>query len=416
MSEYLINIGKRAKKAAIELSNLTEKEKNDILIKAAKGLKNDSSKIIAANEKDYAKAKEAGMSEGLLDRLILNDQRIASMATGLCDLAALKSSLGEIMDTYTREDGLVIEKVRVPMGVIGIIYESRPNVTSDAFGITFKMGNACILRGGSDAVNSMIAIADSIRNTLNENGVDPNCIQVIDNTDREIVNEFMKLKNYVDLLIPRGGAGLINSVVNNATIPVIETGTGNCHIYIHEDADINMAVPIIINAKTQRLGVCNAAESLVIHSNILKEALPVIKEALFAADVEIRGDERARKVCPDINEATEEDFYKEYLARIISVKTVDSLDEAIEHINKYGTHHSDSIITNDDLAAEKFLKEVDSACVYHNASTRFTDGFEFGLGAEIGISTQKLHARGPMGLNEMTTYKYLIHGNGNIRK
>jgi glutamate-5-semialdehyde dehydrogenase len=416
MSEYLINIGKRAKKAATELSNLTEKEKNDILIKAAEGLKKDSSKIIAANEKDYAKAKESGMSEGLLDRLILNDQRITSMATGLCDLAALKSSLGEVMDTYTREDGLVIEKVRVPMGVIGIIYESRPNVTSDAFGITFKMGNACILRGGSDAVNSMIAIADSIRNTLNENGVDPNCIQVIDNTDREIVNEFMKLKSYVDLLIPRGGAGLINNVVNNATIPVIETGTGNCHIYIHEDADLNMAVPIIINAKTQRLGVCNAAESLVIHSNILKKALPVIKEALFAADVEIRGDERARKVCPDINEATEEDFYKEYLARIISVKTVDSLDEAIEHINKYGTHHSDSIITNDDLAAEKFLKEVDSACVYHNASTRFTDGFEFGLGAEIGISTQKLHARGPMGLNEMTTYKYLIHGNGNIRK
>ncbi|MBP5304409.1 MAG: glutamate-5-semialdehyde dehydrogenase [Lachnospiraceae bacterium] len=416
MSEYLINIGKRAKKAAAKLSDLSEKEKNDILIKAAEGLKKDSAKIIAANKKDYDKAKEAGMSEGLLDRLVLDEGRISLMAQGLCDLAALKSSLGEILDTYTREDGLVIEKVRVPMGVIGIIYESRPNVTSDAFGITFKMGNACILRGGSDAVNSMIAIADSIRNTLSEAGVDQNTIQVIDNTDREIVNEFMKLKSYVDLLIPRGGAGLINNVVNNATIPVIETGTGNCHIYLHEDADLDMAIPIIINAKTQRLGVCNAAESLVIHSAILKKALPAIKDALFAADVEIRGDKRAKEVCPDINEATEEDFYKEYLARIISVKTVDSLEEAIEHINHYGTHHSDSIITKDKTAADKFLKEVDSACVYHNASTRFTDGFEFGLGAEIGISTQKLHARGPMGLNEMTTYKYLIHGNGNIRK
>ena len=416
MSEYLINIGKKAKAAYTEVSRLDNKTKDDILRKAADLLCEDAAYIISENVKDYERAKANGMSEGILDRLFLDEKRIASMADGLRDLADLPSSLGEVMDSFVRDDGLRIDKVRVPMGVIGIIYESRPNVTSDAFGITFKMGNACILRGGSDAINSMIAIAASLKKALSFYGVNPDAVQVIENTDREIVNEFLRLDRYVDVLIPRGGAGLINNVVNNATIPVIKTGTGNCHIYVDKAADLAKAVPIIVNAKTQRLGVCNSCESLVIHKDILGKSLPLICEALAPHSIEIRGDKDAKAVCPQINDATEEDFATEYLARIISVKTVSSLSEAIEHINLYSTNHSDSIITEDADAAAKFLNEIDSACVYHNASTRFTDGFEFGLGAEIGISTQKLHARGPMGLNEMTTYKYKIYGNGNIRK
>ena len=337
------------------------------------------------------------------------------MAEGLRQIAGLPDPLGEVLDRFTRPNGLEIEKRRVPLGVIGIIYESRPNVTADAFGLCFKAGNACILKGGKDAIDSNTAIAESIRASLAECGACADAIQLITDTDRETTERFMKLNGYVDVLIPRGGAGLIRAVVENSTIPVIETGTGNCHIYVDEYADIQKAIPIIINAKTQRIGVCNACESLVIHENIREKVLPALAEALRSASVEIRGDERTLRSIPDASAADEEDYGKEYLDYILSVKTVDSLDEAIAHINRYNTGHSDSIITENADNAQRFLNEVDSACVYANASTRFTDGFEFGFGAEIGISTQKLHARGPMGLKELTTYKYVIRGNGQIR-
>lgn len=310
----------------------------------------------------------------------------------------------------------MISKVSVPMGVIGIIYESRPNVTADAFGLCFKAGNVVILKGGSDALHSNIAITNVIRETLEKNQLNPDMIQLITATDRAVTAEFMKMKGYVDVLIPRGGAGLIKAVVENATIPVIETGTGNCHIYIDKDADIEKAVKIIVNAKTQRIGVCNACESLVIHRDIREKLLPPLAKALQEKNVEMRADDGIREIMPDLKAATPEDYGTEYLSLIVSMKTVDSVDEAIEHINRYNTGHSESIITENKEAAEKFLKGVDAACVYVNASTRFTDGFEFGFGAEIGISTQKLHARGPMGLRELTSYKYTIIGNGQIRE
>ena len=355
------------------------------------------------------------MHEGLLDRLALTETRIAAMAEGLRQIAALEDPIGEIMDTFIRPNGLKISKVRVPLGVIGIIYESRPNVTADAFGLCFKAGNAVILKGGSDALLSNKAITVVLRNALQESGICADALQLIDSGDREITKAFMKMKEYVDVLIPRGGAGLIRSVVENSTIPVIETGTGNCHIYVDREADLNMAAGIIINAKTQRIGVCNACESLVIHKDIKDAFLPVLAEGLRAHHVEMRGDEAVREVLSDCLPATEEDYASEYLDYIISMKTVADVDEAIAHINKYNTKHSEAIITKNELTAEKFLKEIDAACVYVNASTRFTDGFEFGFGAEIGISTQKLHARGPMGLKELTSYKYQIHGNGQIR-
>ena len=416
MDEIMLKeMGARALNAKYALQKLTATEKNKALLHASEALLSHTEEILSANEKDIKAGKEKGMHEGLLDRLALTETRIAAMAEGLRQIAALEDPIGEIMDTFIRPNGLKISKVRVPLGVIGIIYESRPNVTADAFGLCFKAGNAVILMGGSDALLSNKAITVVLRNALQESGICADALQLIDSGDREITKAFMKMKEYVDVLIPRGGAGLIRSVVENSTIPVIETGTGNCHIYVDREADLNMAVSIIINAKTQRIGVCNACESLVIHKDIKDAFLPVLAEGLRAHHVEMRGDEAVREVLSDCLPATEEDYASEYLDYIISMKTVADVDEAIAHINKYNTKHSEAIITKNELTAEKFLKEIDAACVYVNASTRFTDGFEFGFGAEIGISTQKLHARGPMGLKELTSYKYQIHGNGQIR-
>lgn len=406
--------GQKAVQAKYEVQKLSEKEKNRALLTIAEALVTETDRILAANEKDLARAEEKGMKAGLIDRLRLTEERIKGMAEGIEKVTQLPDPVGELLETIHRPNGLVIEKRRVPLGVVGIIYESRPNVTADAFSLCFKSGNAVILKGGSDALYSNKAIVSVIREGLEKSGVTEDAISFIDATDRAVTMEFMKMKEYVDVLIPRGGAGLIRSVVENSTIPVIETGTGNCHIYIDEDADLAKAIPIIINAKTQRLGVCNACESLVVHEKIREKLLPDLAKALSEKSVEIRGDEKIGEVINCVP-ATEEDYGTEYLDAIISVKTVKNVDEAIAHINKYNTKHSEAIITENREHAEKFLNEVDAACVYVNASTRFTDGFEFGFGAEIGISTQKLHARGPMGLRELTSYKYRITGNGQIR-
>lgn len=408
-------MGERAVAAKYELGALTAKEKNRALLKAADALIDHSGEILLANERDLEEGRKNGMHPGMLDRLALDEKRIAAMAEGLRQIAALPDPIGEVLETFNRPNGLVISKRRVPMGVIGIIYESRPNVTADAFGLCFKAGSAVILKGGRDAVFSNSAIEEVLRGALFCLGINPDAVQLIRDTDRAVTSAFMRLKEYVDVLIPRGGAGLIRAVVENSTIPVIETGTGNCHIYVDEDADLTKAVNIIINAKTQRIGVCNACESLVIHEKVRHALLPALKEALEAHHVEIRADERVREVIPGCIAATQEDYAAEYLDYILSMKTVDSLDEAIAHINRYNTGHSDAIITENGAHAERFLEGVDSACVYVNASTRFTDGFEFGFGAEIGISTQKLHARGPMGLKELTTYKYTVYGDGQVR-
>lgn len=404
----------KAAKAKYKVQRLSEEEKNQALRAVADKLLKEKGTILSENEKDLEAGRKKGIHPGLLDRLALTEDRIKGMAEGLLQIAELPDPIGELMEIFERPNGLHIEKRRVPMGVIGIIYESRPNVTADAFGLCFKSGNAVILKGGSDAICSNKAITQVIRDALEECGIVKEAISLIADTDRQVTLAFMKMKQYVDLLIPRGGAGLIRSVVENSTIPVIETGTGNCHIYVDEDADLEKAVPIIINAKTQRIGVCNACESLVIHEKIREAFLPELKKALDEKKVEIRGDEKTREVI-DCTPATEEDFATEYLDYILSVKTVKSVNEAIEHINRYSTRHSEAIITENSEHAGIFLKEVDAACVYVNASTRFTDGFEFGFGAEIGISTQKLHARGPMGLKELTSYKYEITGNGQIR-
>lgn len=406
--------GQKAVQAKYEVQKLSEKEKNRALLTIAEALVTETGRILAANEKDLARAEEKGMKAGLIDRLRLTEERIKGMAEGIEKVTQLPDPVGELLETIHRPNGLVIEKRRVPLGVVGIIYESRPNVTADAFSLCFKSGNAVILKGGSDALYSNKAIVSVIREGLEKSGVTEDAISFIDATDRAVTMEFMKMKEYVDVLIPRGGAGLIRSVVENSTIPVIETGTGNCHIFIDEDADLAKAIPIIINAKTQRLGVCNACESLVVHEKIREKLLPDLAKALSEKSVEIRGDEKIGEVINCVP-ATEEDYGTEYLDAIISMKTVKNVDEAIAHINKYNTKHSEAIITENREHAEKFLNEVDAACVYVNASTRFTDGFEFGFGAEIGISTQKLHARGPMGLRELTSYKYRITGNGQIR-
>ncbi len=413
-NEGLIQLGKKASRAKYELQKLTESDKNRVLSAVAGQLVKESSYIIEQNTKDMAKGEEKGMHAGLLDRLRLTDGRIEAMAQGLLQVAGLADPIGQVMETITRPNGLNIEKRRVPMGVIGIIYESRPNVTADAFGLCFKSSNAVILKGGSDAICSNMAITKVIRQALKAEGITEDAILLIESTDRAVVQEFMRMKEYVDLLIPRGGAGLIKSVVEGSTIPVIETGTGNCHIYVDEYADLEKAVAIIVNAKTQRIGVCNACESLVIHEAIKEKLLPALARALKEYQVEIRGDEGVRQVI-DCTLAVEEDYGREYLDYIISMKTVTSLEEAIAHINRYNTRHSEAIITENQENGERFLREVDAACVYVNASTRFTDGFEFGFGAEIGISTQKLHARGPMGLKELTSYKYAITGNGQVR-
>lgn len=411
----LVTLGERAVEAKYVLQRVSTEEKNLVLQKVAEELVNREQYLLEENKKDIDEGIQNHMNPGLLDRLRLTPERIAGMAEGIRQIVELPDPIGEILDHYTAENGLHIVKKRVPMGVIGIIYESRPNVTADAFGLGFKSGNAVILKGGSDAMNSNLAITKIIQDVLDQCSITPYAIQLIQSKDRQIVTEFMKMKEYVDLLIPRGGAGLIRHVVENSLIPVIETGTGNCHIYVDEFADIEKSIPIILNAKTQRIGVCNACESLVVHRKIVDCLMPLVTRALREKNVEIRGDERIQN-CVDCVPATEEDFGTEYLDYIISVKTVDSLEEAIAHINHYNTKHSEAILTNDRERAEKFMNEVDAACVYWNASTRFTDGFEFGLGAEIGISTQKLHARGPMGLKELTSYKYVIDGDWLIRK
>lgn len=411
----LVEIGQKAKKAATSLNTLSQEKKIAGLKAAAQALKSHTDKILHANSSDVDNAKVNGMTDALIDRLRLTEARIEAMAQGLIDIAALEDPVGEVLSMKERPNGLLIGQKRVPMGVIGIIYESRPNVTADAFGLCFKTGNAVILRGGSDAIHSNTAIVDVIREALANTGITEDAIQLVMDTSRETAKQLMCLNKYIDLLIPRGGAGLIKTVVENSTIPVIETGTGNCHVFVDETADFEMALNIIHNAKTQRLGVCNACESLVVHSRIKDAFIPALYEMLKENQVVIRGDEISREICPSIEAATEEDYAAEYLDRIISLRVVDSIEEAIEHINQYNTGHSEAIITKDYNNSMKFLNEIDAAAVYVNASTRFTDGAEFGFGAEIGISTQKLHARGPMGLLALTSTKYIIFGSGQIR-
>lgn len=415
MKRTLDEIGMYAMAAKPHMQLLGTTEKNRALEAVAVALNEKAEYLIAENEKDMQVGKKAGMHQGLLDRLLLTKDRIAQMAEGLLQIAGLEDPIGEVLSMKKRPNGLLIGQKRVPLGVVGIIYESRPNVTADAFGLCFKTGNVVVLKGGSDAMHSNIAIVKVIREALRACGVDEDAIQLIEDTDRAITTAFMKRKDFLDVLIPRGGAGLIRAVVENSTVPVIETGTGNCHIYVDESADLEMAVNIIFNAKTQRIGVCNACESLVVHEKAEKALMPLLKAKLDEKSVEIRGDEQAQESVSGIVPAVESDWGKEYLDYILSVKTVSSIDEAIAHINRYNTGHSEAIITKDYANAQKFLEEVDAAAVYVNASTRFTDGFEFGFGAEIGISTQKLHARGPMGLTALTTTKYIIYGNGQVR-
>lgn len=411
----LKELGIRAKAAASFLNNVGVSVKNECLKQVAKSLIDGTEDIIAANTRDLERARHNGMSPALIDRLELNAERIQSMADGLLEVAALDDPVGEVLSMKQRPNGLLIGRKRVPLGVVGIIYEARPNVTADAFGLCFKTGNAVILKGGSDAIESNKAVVKWIREGLSRAGMIEDAVLLIENTDREVTRQFMKMNEYVDVLIPRGGAGLIRTVVENSTVPVIETGTGNCHIYIDETADLEMAVKIIMNAKTQRIGVCNACESLVVHRAVARELLPVLWENLKTKQVEVRADEAACAIVSDFVPATEEDWGTEYLDYIVSLKLVDSLDEAIAHINRYNTGHSEAIVTTNYDHAQRFLNEIDAAAVYVNASTRFTDGNEFGFGAEIGISTQKLHARGPMGLEALTTTKYIIYGNGQVR-
>lgn len=411
----MIKLGENALAAKDFLATVTTEQKNKALLAIAAALRENSETIILENKKDLENGRTAGLNDGLLDRLMLNEARINDIASAAENVASLPDPCGRLLDEIKRPNGLDIKKISVPIGVIGIIYEARPNVTVDAAGLCLKSSNAVILRGGKEAINSNMALASVMRTAIEDCGFDKNCIQLVTDTSRESANQMMTMNGYIDCLIPRGGKGLIRSVVRNSTVPVIETGSGNCHIYVDESADIEMAANIIFNAKTQRIGVCNACESLVIHSGIINKALPAIKARLDTKNVEMRGDERAMIAANGVLPASNEDFAEEYLDYIISVKTVDSLDEAIRHINKYSTKHSEAIITQNKANADEFLARIDSSSVYVNASTRFTDGGEFGLGAEIGISTQKLHARGPMGLRELTTTKYLIYGNGQVR-
>jgi len=413
--EYLEKIGRQAKEAEVILRTLSTGRKNEALYKAAEALERAEDKLIAANGEDVRIAKEKGMAAGLLDRLTLNSARVKGMADGLRQVAALEDPVGEVLSMKQRPNGLMIGQKRVPLGVVGIIYEARPNVTADAFGLCFKTGNAVILKGGSDALHSNEAIVAVLKEALVSCGLPETAVQLIGSTDRQVTAQFMKLNEYVDVLIPRGGAGLIRTVVRESTVPVIETGTGNCHIYVDATADLDMAVEILYNAKTQRIGVCNACESLVVHESVIRKFLPRAAAKLAEKKVELRGDAQAQAACADVIPATEEDWGTEYLDYILSIKTVSGLDEAIAHINRYNTGHSEAIVTSDYANAQRFLDEIDAAAVYVNASTRFTDGGEFGFGAEIGISTQKLHARGPMGLKELTSTKYIIYGNGQVR-
>lgn len=404
----------KAKAAKADLIRLSTEDKNKALAKVADSIITGKDYILMENAKDILAASNSGMSVALIDRLRLSDDRIEQMANGIRQIIDLPDPVGVTLETFDRPNGLHIEKCSVPLGVVGIIYESRPNVTADAFGLTFKASNVVILKGGSDAIHSNIAITKCIKDGLRDCGITEDAISLIEDTNRETTTRFMKMKEYVDVLIPRGGQGLIRAVVENSSIPVIETGSGNCHLYIDEYADTKKAVDIAINGKTQRIGVCNALESLVCHESVVKTILPEIAKALRDRNVTLRGDEKAIDAI-DCDLATDEDYYTEYLDLIMSIKTVNSIDEAISHINAHSTGHSECIISENQDRINQFLSEVDSACVYANASTRFTDGFEFGFGAEIGISTQMLHARGPMGLRELTTYKYKISGNGQVR-
>ena len=407
--------GKRARATLAFMSQVDSEQKNKALNAIANMLEKNSNRIIEANAIDLEQGRSNGLSEGLLDRLMLNEERIKAMADGVRQVAGLADPCGKILSEYKKDNGLLIKKITVPIGVIGIIFEARPNVTVDAAALCLKSGNSVILRGGKEAINSNTALSEIMRSALDEVGFVKDAIQLVTDTTRQSSADMMHMNEYLDCLIPRGGKGLIKAVVENSTVPVIETGSGNCHIYVDDSADINMAARIIFNAKTQRISVCNACESLVINSAIINEALPVIANELKKKNVQIRGDERAVSACSLVIPASDEDYYTEYLDYIISVKTVDTLDEAIEHINSHSTGHSEAIITQNEANAQKFLKCIDSSSVYVNASTRFTDGAEFGLGAEIGISTQKLHARGPMGLEQLTSTKYLIFGNGQVR-
>lgn len=414
--DYLENIGMMARKASAKLALMLQDEKNNALKACAAALTDRQEEILEANKEDVKRARENGVKESLVDRLMLNYDRIKALSDSLLEICSLPDPVGEVLSMNVRPNGLVIGEKRVPLGVIGMIYESRPNVTVDAFGLCFKTGNAVILRGGSDALQSNKAIIKALHEGLRKSGITEDAVLLVEDTSRELAGKMMKMDKYIDVLIPRGGYNLIRTVKENSTIPVIETGTGNCHVYVDEYADFDMALNIIDNAKTQRLGVCNTCESLVIHEKISEAFIPKLYQRLNAKGVEIRADERGCAICPGCVPATEEDYYTEYLDKIVSLKVVSNINEAIAHINHYNTKHSDAIVTDSYNNAMKFLNEIDAAAVYVNASTRFTDGNEFGLGAEMGISTQKLHVRGPMGLKALTTTKYIIFGNGQIRQ
>lgn len=414
---YIEKLGEAAKAAKKSIATVSTAKKNEILEKIAENLRKNIDVILKENEKDTAMAKENGITDAMVDRLRLTPERINDIADACIYLTGLNDPVGEVIEGYTRPNGMRITKTRVPMGVIGIIFESRPNVTVDAATLCIKSGNAAILRGGKEAINSNKILMDIMRESVEECGLPKDIIQLVEDTSRGSSNQMMKANGYIDVLIPRGGKGLIKAVVENATVPVIETGSGNCHIYIDESADIDMAVSVTNNGKTQRPSVCNALETCLVHKSVADKFLPRLMEEFKKFDVDVRGCDRTRKILGDsIKEATESDYATEFDDYIMAVKVVDNIDEAIEHISKYSTGHSECIITRDLNNAEKFQREIDSACVYVNCSTRFTDGGEFGFGAEIGISTQRLHARGPMGLRELTTMKYLINGDGQIRK
>lgn len=416
MKEYIEELGKKAKAAATQGAALTTDQKNSALLAMAKALRDNEDAILRANAEDMKNGEEKGLTTALLDRLKLNYDRIEGMAEGLEALAALNDPIGETIAQWKRPNGLEIARKRVPLGVIAIIYEARPNVTADAAGLTLKTGNAVILKGGSEAYRSNLCVTRVLRGALKEQGLNEDLLQFVESTDREAVSVLLKLRKYIDVVIPRGGGGLIRFVVENATIPSIETGTGNCHIYMDRYGDIDMGVNIVFNAKTQRPAVCNAAETLLVHKDIAAEFLPALDRKLKEKNVEIRGCQRTCALLRDAVPAAEEDWETEFLDYILAVKIVDSIDEAIAHIARYSSGHSEAIITESYSRSRKFTETVDAAAVYVNASTRFTDGNEFGFGAEIGISTQKLHARGPMGLNALTTEKFVIHGTGQIRK